>query len=197
MTATPMTVTGVVLAGGLGRRMSADGSGVDKGLQPLRGRPMVAHAIERLAPQVDTLLINANRHLEAYAGFGWPVVSDTIAGYAGPLAGLASALRVARTDWVLTVPCDSPLLPVDLRARMAAAALAAGARLSVARTTEGEQPVFLLVERGLAGDLEAWLAAGGRRIDAWYRRLDPAWADFPDARAFCNINTPADLAALG
>ena len=196
MNATSMTVTGVVLAGGLGRRMSADGNGVDKGLQPLHGRPLVAHAIERLAPQVDTLLINANRHLDTYRTFGWPVVSDALAGYAGPLAGLASALRVADTDWVITVPCDSPLLPVDLLARMAAAARASAARVAVARTIEGEQPVFLLVERSLGDDLETWLADGGRRIDAWYRRLAPAYADFPDPRAFSNINTPADLAAL-
>jgi molybdopterin-guanine dinucleotide biosynthesis protein A len=196
MSAVAMTVTGVVLAGGQGRRMSADGSGTDKGLQPLRGRPLVAHAIERLAPQVDALLINANRHLDTYRTFGWPVVSDAIAGYAGPLAGLASALRVASTDWVITVPCDSPLLPADLLVRMAAAARSSAARVAVARTSEGEQPVFLLVERSLAGDLESWLGAGGRRIDAWYRRLAPAFADFPDARAFCNVNTPADLAAL-
>lgn len=197
MNRAPVTVTGAVLAGGLGRRMSADGQGIDKGLQPLRGRPLVAHAIERLAPQVDAVLINANRNLEAYAAFGLPVVSDAIAGYAGPLAGLASVLRVAQTDWVLTVPCDSPLLPDDLLMRMSAAARAADARISVARTAEGEQPVFLLVERSLADDLEGWLAAGGRRIDAWYRRLSPAFADFPDAKAFSNINTPADLAALG
>lgn len=196
MTIEPGMITGLVLAGGLGRRMSADGQGVDKGLVRWRGRPLVAHAISRLAPQVGTLLVNANRHLDEYQRLGWPVVSDAIAGFAGPLAGMVSGLRAARTPWVLGVPCDSPLLPMDLATRMAQAAETRGACIAVARTPAGEQPVFLLVARSLEPQLSGWLASGGRKIDAWYRGLDPAMADFDDDDAFRNLNTRADLDAL-
>ena len=111
-------VTGLVLAGGLGRRMSADGAGVDKGLALLGGRPMVAHVIDRLAPQVGTLLINANRNADRYAAFAHPVIPDAIEGYAGPLAGLHAGMRAAATPWIVTAPCDSPFLPEDLVARL-------------------------------------------------------------------------------
>ncbi len=190
------SITGVVLAGGLGRRMSADGHGTDKGLVTWRGQPLVAHAIARLAPQVASLLVNANRSLDDYRRFGWPVIADAIDGFAGPLAGVASALRAAETPWVLSVPCDSPLLPLNLAERLAAAAIERGTRVAVARTPDGAQPVFLLVARSLEPHLSAWLTAGGRKIDAWYRELDPAFADFADASAFRNINTREDLDAL-
>lgn len=187
-------VTGIVLAGGLGRRMSADGQGVDKGLQPFRGQPMVRHAIERLAPQVATVLINANRNLERYREFGWPVVSDAIEGFAGPLAGLHAGMRHARTRFVVTVPCDSPFLPLDLVARLSAGfAATPGARLAVARTGAQAHPVFALVERALLGDLEAFLASGRRKIDAWYAPLRVVEVDFEDESAFRNINTPQEL----
>lgn len=187
-------VTGIVLAGGLGRRMSADGQGIDKGLQPFRGRPMALHAIERLAPQVLTLLVNANRHLERYREFGWPVVSDAIEGFAGPLAGLHAGMRVARTRYVVTVPCDSPFLPSDLVARLSAAlASTPGARLAVARTGARAHPVFTLLERALLEDLEVYLASGRRRIDAWQAPLGVVEVDFGDEAAFRNINTPQEL----
>ncbi len=187
-------ITGIVLAGGLGRRMSADGQGVDKGLQPFRGRPMAQHAIERLAPQVATLLINANRNLERYRAFGCPVVSDAVSGFAGPLAGLHAGMRVARTRYVATVPCDSPFLPLDLVARLSAAlASTPGARLAVSCTGAQAHPVFALVERALVDDLEAFLASGRRKIDAWYESLGVVEVDFEDEAAFRNINTPQDL----
>ena len=189
-------ITGIVLAGGLGRRMSADGRGVDKGLVTWRGRPLVAHAVDRLAPQVGSLLVNANNHHDAYARLGWPVVGDAIEGFAGPLAGVVSGLRAATTPWVLSVPCDSPLLPADLAERLVHAATTRAARIAVARTADGEQPVFLLVARSLESHLSDWLAAGGRKIDAWYRDLEPAFATFEDGEAFRNVNTPADLDAL-
>ncbi|HPU52919.1 MAG TPA: molybdenum cofactor guanylyltransferase MobA [Burkholderiaceae bacterium] len=189
-------ITGVVLAGGLGRRMSEDSQGVDKGLQLFRGRPMVAHAIDRLAPQVGTILVNANQNLETYRAFGWPVIPDALGGFAGPLAGLASAMQAARTPWVLTVPCDSPLFPADLAARLAGAADAAGTRVAVVRTTSGDQPVFLLAHTALASDLQAFLAAGRRKIDAWYGPLSPAVVDFADESAFRNINTRDELRSL-
>jgi molybdopterin-guanine dinucleotide biosynthesis protein A len=190
----PSEVTGLVLAGGLGRRMSADGGGVDKGLQPFRGRPMVAHAIERLVPQVGALLINANRNLERYEAFGHPVVSDAVTGFAGPLAGLASGLRACRTRFLATVPCDSPFLPADLVARLAAALERDSAQLAVARTGGQAHPVFLLVDREVLPGLEAFLAGGRRKIDAWYASLRFVEVDFDDENAFLNINTPDELA---
>ncbi|HVL56461.1 MAG TPA: molybdenum cofactor guanylyltransferase MobA [Burkholderiaceae bacterium] len=196
MTAVAGGVTGVVLAGGLGRRMSVAPEGtVDKGLQPLRGRPMVAHVIERLAPQVDALLINANRNLDRYREFGHPVVADSLGGFAGPLAGLHAGLLAARTDRVVTVPCDSPFLPTDLVARLAEAAARDAAQVAVARAAGQPHPVFALVERALRGHLEAFLASGQRKIDAWYRDLRVIEVDFDDAQAFRNINTPDELKA--
>ena len=187
-------VTGIVLAGGLGRRMSADGLGVDKGLQPFRGRPMAQHAIERLAPQVATLIINANRNLDRYREFGWPVVSDAVEGFAGPLAGLHAGMRHARTRYVVTVPCDSPFLPLDLVARLGVAlASAPGARLAVARTGDQAHPVFALVERALLSNLEDFLVSGRRKIDAWYAPLGVVEVGFDDEAAFRNINTMQEL----
>ena len=193
MTIAREAITGLVLAGGLGRRMSADGRGTDKAMVPFRGRPLLAHAIERLAPQVGTLLINANRPAADYAAFGVPVVADAVGGFAGPLAGLHAGLAVARTDWVVTVPCDSPLLPLDLVERLAAAAASHGARLAVARAGGQAHPVFALVDRSLGDDLHAYLRGGGRKIDAWYARLPTVDVPFDDEAAFGNINTPDDL----
>jgi molybdopterin-guanine dinucleotide biosynthesis protein A len=186
-------ITGVVLAGGLGRRMSADGAGTDKGLVPFRGRPMAGHVIERLAPQVGALAINANRNLEAWRAFGLPVFGDAIEGFAGPLAGLHAAMAHATTPWLVTAPCDSPFLPADLVERLAGAAVAARARVAVARTGGQPHPVFALVDRALADDLAAFLATGRRRIDAWYAPLPVVEVEFDEA-AFRNINTADDLA---
>ena len=122
-------ITGVILAGGRGSRMG----GVDKGLQDLQGRPLVQWVLERLAPQVDSVLINANRNLPRYAGFGCPVLPDLIPDFAGPLAGLQAALAGAATPLVATVSCDSPLLPADLVRRLQEALAAADADLTVAR----------------------------------------------------------------
>ncbi len=181
-------VTGIVLAGGQGRRMG----GVDKGLQPLHGRPMVAHVLERLAPQVDDVLINANQNLDAYRAFGRPVVPDAIGGFAGPLAGLHAGLGAATRPLALTVPCDSPFLPADLAARLARAL---GDRdLAVARTGDQPHPVFSLVRRAVLPHLTAFLAGGGRKIDAWYATLKVVEVPFDDeADAFRNINTRDEL----
>lgn len=184
-------VTGIVLAGGQGRRMG----GVDKGLQPLRGRTMVEWVLERLAPQVDEILINANQNLAAYARFGHRVVSDEVGGFAGPLAGLHAGLTAASQPLAVTVPCDSPFLPRDLVARLRAALEAQGAELAVAKTGAQPHPVFALVRTTLRANLEAFLAAGGRKIDAWYAPLRVAEVAFDDqAEAFSNINTRAELA---
>jgi molybdopterin-guanine dinucleotide biosynthesis protein A len=185
-------VTGIVLAGGQGRRMG----GVDKGLVELDGRPLVAHVLARLAPQVADVLINANQNFERYAAFGAPVVSDAINGFAGPLAGLHAGLSHATREYVVTVPCDSPFLPADLVARLAAARAARDAELAVARTFDQPHPVFALVKRDVLPHLAAFLEAGGRKIDAWYATLRVTEVAFDDeAEAFCNINTAAELAA--
>ena len=183
-------ITGVVLAGGLGRRMG----GVDKGLKPLRGKPMVQWVIERFSPQVDEVLINANQNLDAYAAFGHRVIPDAIGGFAGPLAGLHRGLSEAAHDLVATVPCDSPFLPTDLVARLLAAMEANDAELTVARTGDQPHPVFCLCRKSALGGLTAFLENGGRKIDAWYsalRVLEVAFDDEPDA--FSNINTESEL----
>ncbi len=186
-------VTGLVLAGGQGSRMG----GVDKGLAPFRGKPMVAHAIERLAPQVDEILVNANRNPEAYARFGHRVIADEIPGFAGPLAGFERGLAHARGQLVATVPCDSPFLPADLVARLRAALEGAGAQLAVARTGDQPHPVFCLMRREVHASLAAFLASGQRKIDKWYASLSVAEVAFDDeADAFANINTRDELAGL-
>jgi molybdenum cofactor guanylyltransferase len=186
-------VTGIVLAGGLGRRMG----GVDKGLQALRGRAMVEWVLERLAPQVDEIVINANQNLEAYARFGRRVVADEVGGFAGPLAGLHAGLKAASQPLAVTVPCDSPFLPSDLVARLRAGLEQCGAELAVAKTGDQPHPVFALVRTSLRANLETFLAGGGRKIDAWYAPLAVAEVRFDDeAEAFSNINTRGELASF-
>jgi molybdopterin-guanine dinucleotide biosynthesis protein A len=183
-------VTGVVLAGGLGRRMG----GVDKGLKPLREKPMVQWVIERFAPQVDEVLINANQNFDTYAAFGHRVIPDAIGGYAGPLAGLHRGLAEAQHALVATVPCDSPFLHHDLVSRLHSALERERADLAVARTGEQPHPVFCLCRRSVLGSLSAFLDTGGRKIDAWYASLNVVEVPFDDEpEAFSNINTEAEL----
>lgn len=184
-------ITGVVLAGGQGRRMG----NVDKGLVEFDGVPLIAHALSRLAPQVATILVNANRNADDYARFGYPVVGDAITGFAGPLAGLHAALVAAQTPFVATVPCDSPFLPGDLVARLAASFAEPAIDMAVARTFDQPHPVFALVRRSLLGNLARYLEQGGRKIDAWYASLRVVEVPFDDeADAFRNINTRDELA---
>ena len=186
------SVTGIILAGGMGRRMG----GVDKGLVLLAGRPMVEHVLTRLRPQVDDVLINANQNLDRYAAFGVPVVADAIGSFAGPLAGLHAGMTAAHRDLVVTVPCDSPFLPDDLVARLSAGLVAGDAQLTVARTFDQPHPVFALVRRALLPHLTAFLEVGGRKIDAWYATLPAVEVAFDDEDdAFRNINTSDELDA--
>ena len=183
-------ITGVILAGGLGRRMG----NIDKGLQELRGRPMVHWVIERLAPQVDELLINANQNGERYAAFGHRVVPDQIPDFAGPLAGLHAALTAATHPLVATAPCDSPFLPNDLISRLFQALTATNTDLAVARTFDQPHPVFCLCRRDVLPHLTEYLAGGGRKIDRWYATLKVVEVAFDDeAEAFENINTREEL----
>ena len=185
-------ITGLVLAGGQGRRMG----GVDKGLEPLRGRPMVEWVIERLAPQVDEVIVNANANTDRYGAFGHRVVGDAIGGFAGPLAGLHAGLSAARHPLLVTVPCDSPFLPRDLVARLQDRLDRDGCELAVAKTGDQPHPVFSLVRASVLPHLTAFLEGGGRKIDAWYATLKVAEVPFDDeVDAFSNINTRAELAA--
>jgi molybdopterin-guanine dinucleotide biosynthesis protein A len=187
-----MKVAGIVLAGGQGRRMGL----TDKGLVLLHGKPMVAHVLERIAPQVDEVLVNANQNLEQYAAFGFSVISDSLTGYAGPLAGLQAGLSAAQLELVATVPCDSPFLPLDLITRLKTALLKNHAQLAVAVTHQQPHPVFCLCRRDLLPHLTAFLDNGGRKIDTWYSTLNIVEVNFDDeAHAFININTRQELDA--
>ena len=182
------TVSGIVLAGGLGRRMG----GVDKGLQPLRGKPMVQWVLERIAPQVAEIIINANQNQDEYRKLGHRVVADDVGGFAGPLAGLHAGMKAAAHPLVATVPCDSPFLPLDLIERLKLSLK--GHDLAVAKTGEQAHPVFALVKRHCMESLEAFLAQGGRKIDGWYASLKVIEVRFDDeADAFRNINTRDEL----
>lgn len=186
-------VTAVILAGGMARRMS----GQDKGLIELNGRPMIEYIIEALKPQVDSIVINANRNLEQYRRYGYPVVEDIIGDYFGPLVGMASGLQACNSDRILTVPCDSPFVPPTLANKLNAALLEQGADLSVANDSERMQPVFAMLRRHLLPSLLAYLDDGGRKIDTWYAEHKMALADFSDwPDAFININTPEDKTAV-
>jgi len=185
-------ITGVILAGGRGRRLG----GADKGLVPLRGRPLIEHVISILRPQVGRLVISANRNRETYAAYGVPVIADAIGDYHGPLAGILSALRAADTPFVLSVPCDTPAPPSDLAERLIAALAREQAQIAVATCGARMQPVFALVHRTLARPLQDYLVGGGREAGEWMRRQNAALADFSDAAdAFVNINTPQELLA--
>jgi molybdopterin-guanine dinucleotide biosynthesis protein A len=184
-----IAVSGVVLAGGLGRRMG----GADKGLVMLDGQPLVAHVLARLVPQVDEILISANRNLERYRAFGHRVLEDRITGFAGPLAGLHAGLSAASHELVLSVPCDVPALPADLAARLARGMEAEGAEAAVARAGGRLHPVFCLCRRELRHGLETFLAGGGRRFRDWLESVDCTVVDFDDPECFGNINTPKDL----
>jgi molybdopterin-guanine dinucleotide biosynthesis protein A len=192
----PTHITAVILAGGLGRRMG----GVDKGLQQIHGQPMVQQVLNRLQPQVGQVLINANRHLDEYKGFGVPICSDSISGYAGPLAGIQAALLHTTTPYLVSVPCDSPLLPKDLVTRLASAMHQHTTDAAVAVTGDPDQvqrhPVFLLLKSELRNSLERYLGSGGRKVDDWLASLKCIDVQFDDEMAFTNVNTPEDIAAL-
>lgn len=186
-------ITGIVLAGGRGRRLG----GADKGLLPLRGRPMVAHVVERLLPQVGQLLIVANRNREHYAALGFPVIADSLPDYPGPLAGFAAGMQAATTPYVVTVPCDAPYLHPALVRRLAAALLKPQVEISVAHDGNRLQPVFALLPRALLPNLLAYLARGGRSVERWCRQQRLAIVRFADdPEAFLNINHPDEYARL-
>jgi len=190
-------VTGLILAGGRGSRMG----GTDKGLQPLRGMPMAMHVLWRLAPQVVDVVINANRNLGAYEGFGRTVVPDASADFQGPLAGMLAGLPYCETEWMMVVPCDTPHFPNDLVARLLEAAEHVDAPLAMPVTVEADgrrqtHPVFLLIRGDLYDSLSVFMQNGGRKIDAWTGSIGAIEVPFDDPAAFFNANTLAELNQL-
>lgn len=193
-------VTGVVLAGGQGRRMGA----LDKGLLELDAKPLIEHIIKGLLPQCAHLLINANRNIARYKQYGLAVIADAQTGFQGPLAGMATGMAAAMETagdgdgdgdgWIITVPCDAPYVAADYVARMLKAALAGGADVAVARDAQRWQPVYALIKTTLLADLNAYLQAGERKIDRWYQQQRWLEVDFSDAPAmFENFNTAEQL----
>ena len=188
-----MSITGIVLAGGKGRRMG----GADKGLVEFNQQPMVAHVLRRLEPQVDEILINANRELQRYNQFGYRVIEDEISGFAGPLAGLHAGMQHARSPYILTVPVDSPFLPSTLAKRLLNGLIMHDADIVVAQTGTQAHPVFSLCRRTLLPQLEQFLNEGGRKMADWIAQLDHVAVSFSDQPcAFTNINTLEELSEL-
>jgi molybdopterin-guanine dinucleotide biosynthesis protein A len=196
-------ITGVILAGGRGSRMG----GADKGMQNFNGVPLALHTLMRLSPQVGEVMINANRNLAAYESFGVPVWPDStgLGDYAGPLAGFLTGLERCETPYLLTVPCDTPLFPLDLVARMAEALAREDADMAVAAAREEDgqlrpQPVFCLMRTSLLESLLRFTQGGGRKIDAWTAQHKTVIVPFDqpgdDARGFFNANTLAELHQL-
>jgi molybdopterin-guanine dinucleotide biosynthesis protein A len=191
-----IAISGLILAGGRGARMGS----IDKGLQILRGTPMVQHAITRLQPQVAHLIINANQNLSRYQDFGHPVVMDSIPDYAGPLAGIQAGLQHCSTDYLVTVPCDSPFFPLDLVARLAQGLLQAEAEIAYVMTGSVDRPerhpVFALLKTTLLPDLTRFLDQDGHKMMAWFSSRKQVGLMFDDAAAFDNINTLEQLQDL-
>jgi molybdenum cofactor guanylyltransferase len=191
-------MTGLVLAGGRGTRMG----GLDKGLQRLAGTPLARHAAQRIAPQVDAVLISANRHIGEYEQLGEPfgarVIRDASDDFPGPLAGLLAGLRAARTELLLCIPCDTPGLPDDLAARLVGSLDREQADIAVASTvdtdgTRRQHSVVAVMRTTLADDLAAYLDAGERKVRTWYARHKHIEVPFENERAFYNANSLREL----
>lgn len=201
----PQEITGLILAGGRGSRMG----GVDKGLQNFKGMPLALHTLMRLQMQVGHVMVNANRNLAAYESFGASVWPDGLADYAGPLAGFLTGLERCESPYLVTAPCDTPLLPLDLVARLAEALERDGADIAMAAAPEADkdghvqlrtQPVFCLLRVELLESLVAFTHDGGRKIDAWTQRHTTVVVPFDqpgdDILAFANANTLTELHQL-
>ena len=193
----PQLITGVVLAGGRGQRMG----GVDKGLQGFRRKPLVQHVLERLSPQVGTILINANRHRAEYTQWGHAVIPDEDESFSGPLAGMLASLGHCQTPWLISVPCDTPFFPSDLVERLLQEAQSTGAQMAVPCTLSSDsrpqwESVFLLMRTDLREALRLHLNRGERKIETWIRSQPHVAVPFEDPSAFTNLNTFDDLRSL-
>lgn len=190
-------ITGLILAGGRAQRMG----GIDKGLVPFMGKPLIEHAIARLGPQVTTILINANRNHDRYAQYGHAVIADHHADFAGPLAGFAAGLEHCNSEYLLSVPCDSPVFPLHLSEQLLEEMISTQSDLVYASSvdpagTTWAQPVFCLMRRSVQQSLQEFLDQGGRKIDRWFEALPSSTVVFADDAAFANTNTPEELQAL-
>ncbi len=190
-------ISGLILAGGRAQRMG----GIDKGLISFHQKPLIESTIARLKPQVSQILINANRNIAKYAGYGYPVIMDETPDFSGPLAGFFAGLKACKTQYLLTSPCDSPLLPTDLVAKLSAEIEQKNLSLVYASSKEADgkvwtQPVFCLMRANLQDSLSAFLAKGDFKIDRWFKELNSGTVVFEDSIAFANVNTPEELEHL-
>jgi len=184
------TITGMVLAGGLARRFNAE----DKGLITLRGKPLVSYALDVLSRVTDPVVINANRNQSVYAKLGYPVIADLDQSFSGPLAGVLSVMRQADTEFVLSVPCDCPLMKEWVLRKMIDSQHEQQADCCIPFDGERVHPVFLLIRTDLQDDLAAYLQSGERKIDRWLEQHQLVKADCSDdPDSFLNVNTPEQL----
>ena len=188
-----MFISSIILSGGRATRMG----GVDKGLISLQNKPLISHVISRLQPQADEILINANREIAQYQTFGFKVLQDENQDFSGPLAGILLGLKHAKHELVLAVPCDSPLLPLDLVARLFNGMSVSRVDIAVASSDGNAHPVFCLMKKSVLPSLIDFLDAGERKVSAWQKSQKYCEVDFTDcADAFVNLNTMQDLADL-
>ncbi|QKM64111.1 molybdenum cofactor guanylyltransferase [Polynucleobacter tropicus] len=190
-------ITGLILAGGRAQRMG----GIDKGLIPFHKKPLIEATIQRLKTQVGSILINANRNITKYAVYGYPVIMDETPDFSGPLAGFLMGLKNCKTPYLLTTPCDSPLFPKDLGAKLANELEHNNLDLAYASSKEADgkvwaQPVFCLMRANLQDSLSSFLSKGDLKIDRWFKELKSGTVIFDDAQAFANANTPEELQSL-
>ncbi len=180
-----MQVTAIILAGGRGTRMG----GADKGLVTYQGTRMIDHVLTRISPQVNKVILNANRNLDIYQTLGYPVFTDASPHFDGPLAGMQAGLHHAETDWIVSAPCDSPLLPLDLVQRLGAAIVKEKNLMAIARSCSGSHPVFCLMHRSLLASLTSFLDSGQRKVSTWQMQHQPTYVFFEEEQAFTNINS--------
>ena len=190
-------ITGLILAGGRAQRMG----GGDKGLIPFHDKPLIESAIAKLKPQVQTIVINANRNITKYAGYGYPVIMDETPDFSGPLAGFSVGLKACKTPYLLTSPCDSPLLPNNLAGQLSAEMERGDFQLVYASSKEANgkvwaQPVFCLMRANLQDSLASFLLKGDLKIDHWFKELRSSTVIFDDPKVFANVNTPEELKSL-
>lgn len=187
------TITAIILSGGRATRMG----GLEKGLVLLQKKPLISHVIARLTPQVDEILINANRELTSYQALNLPILQDEIPDFIGPLAGFSLGLQHCKHDYLLTVPCDSPLLPLDLAERLLTAINLHHADIAVASSAGNAHPVFSLCKKSVLPSLLEFINQGNRKVSAWQKSQAYIEVDFNDCDdAFINLNTLEDLASL-
>lgn len=185
-----LSVAAVVLAGGAATRMQ----GADKGLVSFKDQTLVEAVIDRIRPQVDELVISANRNIETYRKLGYPVVTDAISGYPGPLTGIAAALDVIKSDYLVTVPCDSPYVPTDLVEKLSEAFFTNPSLKCASVISQGlKQPIFMMIKKEMRTSIEAFLGKGERKVRAWLESEGVAWVEFDDLSAFDNFNTLEEL----